>query len=322
MSNQLPAQVLRDLEEAERIQNALTVDPVTEPEEPAPSEEQPPAQPVQETPPPPLPPAEEDTWKARYQTLKGKYDHEVPALTQQVRDLTARVDALSTAPPPEPPAPKPTPSLTQKDIEDYGPELIEVIKRAAHDVAGDEIARLTAEIDSLKAKADTAVQAVEQVQTAHTQTRSDKFLAEINAAIPDIVAINSDPRFLAWLGETDPLSGEVRQMWVNTAQDQFDSARIIKLVNHWKTTVGWGQPPAPPAPPPANPVAEELASQTQPGRPRSQTPAADASRKVFTQAEVAEFYTAVAKGEYRGREAEMAAREAEIDLAAAEGRVR
>lgn len=318
MPDTLPSQVQRGLEEAERIEQSLAAPPEAHDEpvedrEPAPAPEpQPPAPAAQ-----PPAPSEDDTWRARYFTLKGMYDADVPRLHARVKELEAELSAKPPAPEPpqEPPADAPI-TLTQKDIDEFGPDLIDVIKRAAVDIAGPQIAALQAEIKTLKATASEAASKATETAEAQGADRRQRYFTDLAKAVPDYAEINANQMFLDWLGQTDPLSGRIRQEFLDSAFQSFDVERTAKLFTTWKETTS----PAP-APTPVDTAKTELDTQVQPGRPRASAPQVDRAPKTYTQAEITRFYTDMAKGLYKGREDEAARMEADIDAAAAEGRV-
>ena len=83
----------------------------------------------------------EDDFKQKYNTLKGKYDAEVPRLHQQVKQLTEEISAFRkemTAKKEEPTKPKEKVSLvTDADREEFGEDLLNVQRKVAQEVAQD-----------------------------------------------------------------------------------------------------------------------------------------------------------------------------------------
>src|SRR5690606_8296171 len=98
----------------------------------APSEPAPPPQPPSQQP----QPLDED-WKHKYEVLQGKYSAEVPAMAEELRRtrgmlerLQAELEELRKAPP----TPASTPDTTlikPEEIDEFGPELYDFVRRVA-----------------------------------------------------------------------------------------------------------------------------------------------------------------------------------------------
>ena len=128
-------------------------DPKPDPEPNTDPEPQP--QPVSQEPQPsPIPDVSEETWQAKFFTLKGKYDAEVPRLHSQMRELNTQVQTLlaETAARAAKPTPEPTPAktlITEQDKEAFGSDLLDLIDRATESkISGfrDRESQLQAEI--------------------------------------------------------------------------------------------------------------------------------------------------------------------------------
>lgn len=276
---------------------------------------------------------EEDKWRRRYESLRGKYDAEITPLHRQNRELQQKLmelektlEELSKRKPE--PEPKPAgPLVTPQDVENFGSDLIDLIGRKAtevfHQYAGSVMEKIR-ELESENACLRETVSTVEQKQGL---SQKQIFLQQLAVRVPDWEALNTDPDFLAWLTVVDPLSGLQRQVLLDAAAESFDVARVAALFNAYKKEAGIGMQPVPqPAPQVTqqDQKKSEVSAQVAPGKSKasSPAPASDQSRKIWRQAEVTRFYDDVRRGLYRGREAEQARIEAEIDLAVAEGRVR
>lgn len=310
----IPKNVERQLAEAEALhQAALQATPGPDPTvitdasqltQAAPPPVAPPAPP---TPPaPPAPPAVD--WEQRFKTVQGMYNAEVPSLKAQNRtmesDLTALKEqvrvltqAAQAAKPPER-----TP-VDPKDIESFGTEMIEMVHRqaqAAHKALRDEF---SARINALE-------EAVTGVSKKTTTTIENQFYASLRQMVPDWQQINADERWLAWLSEVDPTFGLPRQAALDHAHQTSDAGRVAALFNQFKAAH-------------TPPKQESLESQVAPVSTGSAAPpaAAPAAKPRLSQKFVQQFYTDLARDRYKGREAEAARIEQEINLAAAEGRI-
>lgn len=322
----LPKQVQVLADEAERIQQEIQAQNSPPPADPAEPPQDPPAGTTEDPPalepaplsdptaPPPVP--TDDTWERRFKSLKGKYDAEVPRLSSEVQVLRDQVAALSKPQPKQPePARTATPLVTDKDVEAFGGDLIDLMKRQATEVAesrmAEAVARLEAENRTLAEKLD----GVNARQGTNDRQRYFESLAHL---VPDYEAVNLDEDFMAWLRETDELSGLPRQAYLNKAFESFDVQHTAKLFNAFKA----GTQPTPAAPTHRSPP-RELARQVAPGTSKASpaTPHANEPR-IMTTREIEGFYADVRRGVYRGNEVEQARIEAEIDAAVAAGRIR
>jgi len=324
----LPPQVRAAAEEADRIQAQL-YPPAEAPPTPPTAQQEVPQAPA--TPPaatgttePPRP-ADEASWEHRYRTLQGmmtaqkqRHEDERKGMEQQLRDALARISSLETAtrkPETQTPA---QPAVTDKDTEAFGPELIDLAKRIAQDTVQHSMAKVET---ALAAKDAEIAKLREQLGGVSEQTKvvsQHTYLGELTKLVPDWEAVNTSQSWLEWLGQTDPLSGQPRQTYLDDAFVRHDVARTAQIFNAFKAAKG-SQPPQPTA------ASSELQRQVQPtsSQAASVTPSAsDAASRIWTAAEIGEHYNARTRGAYRGREAEAARIEAEIDAALATGRVR
>jgi len=324
MEVELPVQLQRQIADVEaydrQLEEANT--PPTDAAPPPPAT--PPAAPVP-TEPAVVPPApakdDEATYKARYLSLQGMFNAEVPRLNTQVKDLQKQlgdlqaqlIAAKSTPPAPE----RPASSITPKDIEAYGPDLIDLIQRQSQDQVAQARAEWARERAALEGQVAELSKNAGTVAERQATNDRERYFAALASQVPDYAEINVNPGFLAWMAETDPLSGLARQAYLDNAFAKFDAVRTATLFNTWKGL----QPP--PAPAPGKTLAQQqLERQVAPGGSRTTpTPTPDGSTRVWTAAEVDKFYRDAGRGAYRGREAEYARIDAEIDLAAASGRV-
>jgi hypothetical protein len=271
---------------------------------------------------PPPTPAPTD-WEQRYSTLQGKYNTEIAELRGQVRSLENLIGSMRTAPPAESmPAPTPQPSMPpganhkipEEDIEAYGEDLIKATQRWNEPL----IERLETRIRQLEGN------------THRIETRSAAQSVEqaLDRAVPDWQQINIDPGFVTWLGQIDPFSGNSRKAMITDAHTRGDAARTIAFFQAFKNEQTLVDPPRGTQPnqtggssPPADRLP--LESLAAPGRGPTTPPAPGApDRRIWSGAEITQFYRRKGRGEWRGREADAERIEADIIAAGREGRVR
>lgn len=253
----------------------------------------PPADPT----PAPAPQGDEDKWEARYKTIAGKYNAEVPRLHQQIKErdselkaLKDRMDLLEAAASKEP-------LVKPEEVQEFGEPLVDLIRRAAREEVGSK----DVEIQQLKSKLDR----FESTSTANTEAN---FYKELATAVPDWMAINDDPDFHAWLREDDELTGYQRQQLLGQAESNRDAVRVAKFFSAYKK-IQHGTAVA---------ASNSLESQVAPTSTRTDPP--QPGKKIWTRAEIADFYARDRRGEYS--EEDSVAIDQEIQNAITERRVR
>lgn len=279
---------------------------------PAPSEPPAPSAPPEPPAPsaPPAPPAEED-WKHKYEVLQGKYSSEVPQLSEELRrtrgmveKLQAELEEVRQAPPVA--APKNSSLVSQDEINEFGPELFDFVRRVARaEVLPEVEARLT----TVKKTAETAA-------TTATETAQMRFM-EALLADPDFRQYNEDPGFLAWIAQVDPLVGAPRQVLLDQAVAAHNVQRVLAFFRAYKSGVA---PPAAVQGDPRPTAADFVA----PGGTPPATPGGKTEKKVWTKKEVEDFFS---RNQRRTPFSDLTPEQAEkvradITAATAEGRVR
>lgn len=224
--------------------------PAATPAEPAPA-------PAPEPAPAATPADSEQSFEHKYRTLQGiieansrKHNEERSRLEQQIQQLSTQLAQIAAQPPAPAPAPAAPASLvTDKDVETYGPELLDVIGRKAQEMAQQIVAAKMAELQPVLAKTQEQVGQVAQQAYQNVQER---FFGELAKEVPDWQTVNSDARFHAWLSEVDPMSQVQRQVYLTHAQKNLDHEHAARLFNAFKSTLEPARPPVS-APPPATP---------------------------------------------------------------------
>jgi len=282
--------------------------------EPAPTPQpQDPAVTPQPEPQPATPPVAEPRpvdWEHKYSTLKGMFDAEVPRLYTQNRELREQMDTLrrDVEAKPHTPPPEPQRLITDQDRENFGPDLVNMMERAAREVT----APLNAELQKLR---DENAQLKSQVGTAQqtaAQTAESQFYAALRQAVPTVEAVNVDPGFMAWLQQVDPIYGIPRKMALDNAADRKDVARTAAIFNAYIATI---TPPQV-----AGKPAKELERQVTPARTRSSAAPEGKQPMLWTEASINRFYADCRRGAISTDEAVRL--EADLNAAIAEGRVR
>lgn len=309
----LPPQVQREadaLAQLEQTFYAPQVEPPAPPAEPAPELTAPepapevPAPAPIEPPAPPVPPAVD--WEQKYRSLQGVFNSQVPALQGQVKALQDQMEAIKA----KTPEPAPKPDADPKDAEVFGADVVDMVVRTAKGLLVPQVASLQSRVAKLEQLADSLMQ-------TSTVTAEEVFFRAVDAEVPDWEAINRDQRFLDWLAEVDPVYRQPRGAALTQARQALDARAVVAIFKVFKQQTEPPKPAAPAAPRPS------LQQQVSPGSTTaSVTPTAPSAKPLVTQREIEVFYNELAQGKWRGREQQAAAREAEINQALAEGRVR
>jgi hypothetical protein len=323
-----------------------TADPTQTP--PAPPPEAPPLDP-NAPPPPALPPevpatsaepgTQEASWEHAFKSQKGRYEGQFTKLNDQIGAMTAEIRRLvqenqnlhnavrppqqqptnGHAVPPSGPAPA---GLSEEEVEAFGPELVDVIRRAAR-----------AEAQAMVSQGlGTVTQRVDQLGADNDAQKLEAMITYMTSQIPNFVEMNTDPKLLAWLALPDPISGANRQQLLTQAWERREPSRVLAIFNSYLATSDASQRPAnsqqqpvaPPAPVQAPSNRIPLVSLAAPGRAATAAPTVGGhaeQKPTYTTTQIAQFYRDANRGAYRGRDAEKNAIEADIFAAQLEGRV-
>jgi len=291
---------------------------------PAPASAAPPVTPEE---PPRSEHIEPGSWESRYWAMKGRFDQGQRRVTDQENRLShleqLLADVSTRQPEPQVPANlDPNVPLreqmftTDKDREEYGPELIDLIERVAKGYATQVTANQEAEITQLR-------QQVGNVNTVVANDARGRLLATLDQRLTTWRTQNQDPEFLAWLELPDVYSGARRMDLLRQAFDRSDVARVLAFFNGFNAEKQAVTPPASTQSPQPAPAVrlEDLAA---PGRART-SPASQGAppeKPVITAAQISQFYDDCRRGRYNGRDADRIALEAQIFEAQREGRIR
>ena len=307
----LPRSVQDQIDTAKRLQDQLNQPAEAgNPAEQAAPEAQPqgaaPVDPAQSA--DPTQPAQAETrdaayWRHRFDVIQGKYNVEVPALRKEIADLKQQLAQQLDAAPSTPQgsavqrAQEAMAELTQAEIDEFGPDLVNLIKRVAGSAAAAQAFQADqGDLQTLKSE-------LSQIREEQQQDAQARFWATLEDQVPDFRAINANPAFLAWLAEVDPMSGASRQQLLASAQHALDPYRVAAI---FRSFAG--------AAPKKQTIPDEL---VQPRQARA-APAEPSAAKVWTRAEISQFFRN--KASLPADKA--AALEADIFAAQAQGRIR
>jgi len=354
MSNQenaLPTAVQAQVDEADAIikqmqeQEAAPEPTPEETQEAAPAEATPESEVTPE--PEPAPEDKRTDWKQKFLVLQGKYNSEVPrlhsdlkeakqatgGLQDQLNTLQATVASMKELQkaPPEPPKPL----VSDEEVEQFGPDLIDLIGRVAKQELGVE---LDDKLKPVKASVKQVEGKVAQTETSVAQSAREQLYERLEGAVEDWNTINRSEPFLKWLAQEDDLTGQVRGNLLRGAFERNDADRVIKFFKSFqKEHVVETTDPVPATPADETPSEETQQAEPQqtldelvaPGTPKTgSTGAQEESGKgrIWNQKLIDGFYEwkneFVKKNPGKALPKEMEAEERDLFKAQHEGRIR
>ena len=313
----LPKSIQAQVEQAEATLASYAAPADAQPVAPTPVEVV--AAPQVEPAPAPMPqpvPAQptEDTWEHKFRSLQGLFNKNVPELQGQVKDLTKRLDQALGALDAAKAAPKPQEPVAQavdpKDVENFGADLVDMVNRIAERRFGSVAQQVEDKFSELQKVLGHVEQRLEGTNQTVAVTAEQAFFDKLTKQVPEWEQINANPAFLAWLADSDPVYGVPRQRALDSAREQLNVDRIVSVFRAFA-----------PATTPAPAVRNAVDRQVSPRAGASSPSPTAAAKSLLTQKQISDFYNDMARGKYRGREAEAQAIEQSVNLAIAEGRV-
>lgn len=278
----------------------------------------PPPNPQEPTQPAPKDTGRED-WKAKYLTLQGKYDAEVPRLSTELKAANARITELTAevsrlkaeidskaAPAPAAPTAEPGIEIPPEIRELLGEDAAKAVQKIALDTA-------RAQIAPVEKKADAAAKTAEEIEAERAAAERDRFLSTLRQQVPNYQEIDAREDWKAWLAEADPFSGRQRQALITAAVHALDHQRVANFFKAFMASAGIADP-ASPKPSPGVPAHLEEPAPS--GRPAAPT----VTKKVWKKSEVTDAYKRIALGKLTREEA--ASLQAELVAAVRENRIK
>lgn len=267
-----------------------------------------------------------DDWQAKYNTLQGKYNAEVPRLQHTVRELSAQVQSFQqllanmnqSQAGKAPAATQPVQKLvSEKDVEAYGADTIDLVRR----VVREEVAPVMMNVkDQLAQVGNQFVNQVQQVSSRQAMSNDEMFFMRLDQTFPNWKDINANTGFHSWLLEVDPLTGIARQSYLDDARRSLDVPRVVAIFKEWANK--GGVPVSSAAAPKINPPVNELEKQIAPGKSRSEAaPVQSSQKRTYTPSDISKFYDDVLRGKYKTRRQEQDQIERDIFEAQRENRV-
>lgn len=245
--------------------------------------------------------AELADYKHRYSVLKGKYNKEVPRLTQKISELQSKVSNMEI-------------ELSNTANSSSVIDDSELVKALRNDFGSDVVDEVLSNIEPKEVKSDIDDGLAARVETAEKAAADTKFeMAQmaLDRILPGWREQNNDPLFHDWLGGLDEFSGVVRQELLETSFNNSDYERVKRIFDRYKSDSAQS---APPLSPETKPRQQRIIPETS-----GEEAASDV--RTYSKSDIDSFYADVRKGKYRGKESDGEAIERDIFKAQKEGRV-
>ena len=272
-------------------------------------------EPVQAETPKPVTENAEDAayWKQRFSTLKGKFDAEVPQLYQQLKEQNSQLQQVMQQLQERESKQETKPDVRdEKDVEEYGADLVDMVSRKAAAIAQAAIAQYDAH---LRKEFGVVQDQVGQVAEKVGKSEADTFWGKVMSLVPDWDAVDQDPEWIEFLDTTPEFAEVTYRALAKTAIQKGDAQKVAKLVAIWRGP----QVAAPPAPTQRQTSQAELQRQVTPSTTKAGTTAPQGER-IWSREEYEQAMD-VRNGQRMGQK-EADRLEADANRAVAEGRVR
>lgn len=264
-----------------------------------------------------------EDFEQKYRTLQGMYNKEVPRLRSENKDLHDRltkmeglIATMNQAEPQTAAQSQPQHLVSDKEIEEYGEETVDMFRRLSREEYLPYMQKLASLEQTIKSLQTSVVPQVENVIKTQARTTEERFWETLEAAVPNWRDINNNQDFQTWLLEYDPLVGNTRQALLEQAQGSMDVNRVIHFFNTWNNLSHGSASKATP-----NPSKAELEKQVAPGKGRSSKTPSGSESRTYTPGDIKKFFDDVRKGAYKGREDERNRIERDIFTAQQQGRI-
>lgn len=257
-------------------------------------------------------------FEQKYRVLQGKYNQEMREREKLIHEQNQLIQQLRTPAQPAPAAPaSPTEmarsmGVTDKQIQDFGPDLVELIGNIALNTAQRTVAPVAQQMGQVS-------QVVGQTAQRVAASSQDHVWAALRQSFgPDAEIMNGSSEFLDWVNQNDIFSGLPRKTGLMSAFESGDATRVVAIFRAFKNEEDARRATADPARTPQIDPATLLA----PGQARGDGGAApgNASGRIWSETEVRDFYSRVQRGRISPQE--KASTEADLRAAIRDGRVR
>lgn len=163
----------------------------------------------------------------KFLAMQGRYEkaqQTIAAMSEQIAALQRSVAQMQAAPRPAEEPKESERFLTPEEINDYGEDFLNVIRKAAKEETLPVIKKYEGEIERLK-------QQLAGVNGYVAQNDQQRMEQTLDQAVPNWREMNENwltNGFRDWLQLPDPYSGAIRHSLMNEAWDRRDAARVAQ----------------------------------------------------------------------------------------------
>ena len=239
----------------------------------------------------------------QHKSLRGMYDSQIPQMQQENKELKAKLKELDEKLDAKT---KTDYALTDDEKRLLGEETVPIVVKLAAGVVEEQVKK------HLKPLAE---------RVDHFQRMSEaQYWAVVDQFVPDFDAQNDDPKFVAWLKEVDPTTGQLRDDLLQRAHAALQGYRVAEIFRSYKEGRDIGARAATPQTPAIPP--EHI--NPGPGSGNPPPPEQAGGKKQWTRVEITAFYDTLRRTRARMTKEQVAeARKTEVDIsnASKEGRI-
>jgi len=226
-------------------------------------------EPTDETPEPPQTPPDSAVWEQRWRSLDGQ----LRARDRQIEQLQGIIASMQSAPAPAPAAPVAPTSVNEEDEENFGSDLVDMVRRASRSEATQLLNNVMQRLDKLEQK-------LTGVESTATVTAHATFEDRLARLVPNWETLNYDQGFIDWLQ-----ASSARNRVFQTAASDKDVPTVADFfLEYEKLTAKPAKTPA------QNTRKEQLAKQVAPGKGRTAPAAPEPDHLIWTRSSIAQFY--------------------------------
>ena len=196
--------------------------------------------------------------------------------------------------------------VTSAEVEEYGEEFLDVVKRTAKEEMSSTMTHLNNENQHLRGR-------IQSLDDESQTNKEEAFYEYLDANVDNWRDINQDASFVEWLDAADEFSGSTRKDLIGNAYSQLNAQRVASFFSAY----GKGTPVANTTEE-AQPTLKDFVAPSNTAQAPTPT---EGQLVVYSESEIKKFYDDSRKGLYANRKEEYAKVEADINRAIKEGRV-
>ena len=215
--------------------------------------------------------------------------------------------------------PEPSQLVTNKDVEAFGEDLVDLARRIAKEEFGRRESKYIKQIEALEGQLTKAEGQVGEVVQSQAKTAQDRFFENLNSTLPTWEAIQATDDCQTWLATripgsqatwNDALLNAANRQDVQSVKEVFDTF-FEKYPAHNPSAKKQQQSNA----------RQELNRQVAPGKSTASTPSSQNGR-IYTSADYIAESNRIVRLSQQGKHDQAMQLQTELDAAQTEGRIR